>query len=361
MDTEDLSPFAQLCPTLCDPMDCSLPGSSLHGILQARVLEWVAVSFSKGSSRPRDQTWASRIVGRCFNLWATKEAHYFLCMQVYSYLKLQHLMYKNEIPLLKVQVLEKLGGDSISRWEEKAGHLTQNHFLITPSKDKTGKYHRNRWHSASVACSRPAQPFIKVQAEECPLGGHSKWRRACSSLFHVHFNCSIPVSQTMVSRVSGHVSLRTTVYSISFWEIHYAHECTKVSESKSCSKDTGWSLFNVWLPNLFGHKTPSPEYPTISDFIGPAHTLRISGFISCLPSCFQGNTNNWALKSSVPLGKQNAESFGSFCFLICWSCSAAAKSLQSCPTLCDAIDGSPPGSSVHAIFQARVLEWVRQC
>ena len=46
MDTEDLSPFAQLCPTLCDPMDCSLPGSSLHGILQARVLEWVAISFS---------------------------------------------------------------------------------------------------------------------------------------------------------------------------------------------------------------------------------------------------------------------------------------------------------------------------
>ena len=42
----------QLCPTLCDPMDCSLPGSSVHGILQARVLEWVAISFSKRSSRP---------------------------------------------------------------------------------------------------------------------------------------------------------------------------------------------------------------------------------------------------------------------------------------------------------------------
>ena len=41
--------------TLCDPMDCSLPGSSIHGISQARILEWVAISFSKGSSRPRDQ------------------------------------------------------------------------------------------------------------------------------------------------------------------------------------------------------------------------------------------------------------------------------------------------------------------
>ena len=42
--------------TLCDPMDCSLPGSFLHGISQKRILEWVAISFSRGSSRPRDQT-----------------------------------------------------------------------------------------------------------------------------------------------------------------------------------------------------------------------------------------------------------------------------------------------------------------
>ena len=48
------SEVAQSCPTLCDPMVCSLPGSSVHGILQARVLEWVAVSFSGRSSQPRD-------------------------------------------------------------------------------------------------------------------------------------------------------------------------------------------------------------------------------------------------------------------------------------------------------------------
>ena len=45
---------AQLCPTLCDPMDCSLPGSSTYGILQARILEWVAIPFSRGSSQPRN-------------------------------------------------------------------------------------------------------------------------------------------------------------------------------------------------------------------------------------------------------------------------------------------------------------------
>ena len=48
--------LVQLCPTLCNPMDGSLPGSSDHGIFQARILEWVAISSSRGSSRPRDQT-----------------------------------------------------------------------------------------------------------------------------------------------------------------------------------------------------------------------------------------------------------------------------------------------------------------
>ena len=65
---------AQLCSTLCDPTDCSLPGSSIHGIFQARVLEWVAVSFSRESSQPRDLTQVSCIAGRCFKLWATREA-----------------------------------------------------------------------------------------------------------------------------------------------------------------------------------------------------------------------------------------------------------------------------------------------
>ena len=58
---------------LCNPMDCSLAGSSVHGIFQARVLEWVAVSFSRGSFWPRDRTRVSHIVGRRFTIWATRE------------------------------------------------------------------------------------------------------------------------------------------------------------------------------------------------------------------------------------------------------------------------------------------------
>ena len=64
---------AQSCPTLYYPMDCSLPGSSVHGIFQAIVLEWIAISFSRGSSQPRDQTQVSNIVDRCFTVWATRE------------------------------------------------------------------------------------------------------------------------------------------------------------------------------------------------------------------------------------------------------------------------------------------------
>ena len=65
---------AQSYPTLCGHLDYSLPGSSLQGILQARIQEWVAIPFSYGSSWPRDWTWVSCIAGRFFTLWATREA-----------------------------------------------------------------------------------------------------------------------------------------------------------------------------------------------------------------------------------------------------------------------------------------------
>ena len=60
---------AQSCLTLCDPMD-----STVHGILWARILEWVAIPFSRGSSQPRDQTQGFRIAGRFFTNWAIREA-----------------------------------------------------------------------------------------------------------------------------------------------------------------------------------------------------------------------------------------------------------------------------------------------
>ena len=62
------SQVTQSCPTLCNPMDGSLPGSAVHGIFQARILEWAAISFSRGSSQPRDRTLVSCIAGRHFTI-----------------------------------------------------------------------------------------------------------------------------------------------------------------------------------------------------------------------------------------------------------------------------------------------------
>ena len=64
-ESEDRS----VCPTLCDPMDYTV-----HGILQARILQWVAFPFSRGSSQPRDRTQVSRIAGEFFTNWANREA-----------------------------------------------------------------------------------------------------------------------------------------------------------------------------------------------------------------------------------------------------------------------------------------------
>ena len=68
---------AQLCPTICDLMDFSLPGSSIHRILQARILEWVAI--------PRGQTQISHIAGGFFTVWATREAHNLKFSEIFQY------------------------------------------------------------------------------------------------------------------------------------------------------------------------------------------------------------------------------------------------------------------------------------
>jgi len=68
----------QSCPTLCDHTVYSLPGSSLHGILQARILQWIAIHFSGGSFWPRNWTWVCHIAGRFFITWATRKANQWI-------------------------------------------------------------------------------------------------------------------------------------------------------------------------------------------------------------------------------------------------------------------------------------------
>ena len=108
MKNKSESEVAQSCPTL-QPVDCSPPSSSVHGILQARILKWVAISFSRGSSQPRDRTQVSHIAGRCFNLCATREA------LKYKDIVSQKTSYRDTD--LQIQVLTS----KISREEKKPG------------------------------------------------------------------------------------------------------------------------------------------------------------------------------------------------------------------------------------------------
>ena len=85
----------QSCLTLCNPMDCSAPGSSVHAILQARILEWVAISSSRGSSWHRDPTRVSCIAGRFFTVWDTTEA---LSLTVCVTLEKSYCLSKTQFP-----------------------------------------------------------------------------------------------------------------------------------------------------------------------------------------------------------------------------------------------------------------------
>ena len=80
----------QSCLTLCNPTDGSPPGSSVHGILEARTLEWVAIPFSRGSSSSRGRTWVSCIAGRFFTVWATREASILFKYPFHEFINKNH-------------------------------------------------------------------------------------------------------------------------------------------------------------------------------------------------------------------------------------------------------------------------------
>ena len=94
-----MSKVAQLCLTLCDPMDCSLPGSSVHGIFQAIVLEWIAISFSRGSSQPRDRTRVSSIVEMLTLYRLSHQGSHYVSVFKYNFIHLKkqwlHITFRN--------------------------------------------------------------------------------------------------------------------------------------------------------------------------------------------------------------------------------------------------------------------------
>ena len=103
----------------CDPMDCSPPSSSVHGILQARIMEWVAISFSRGSSWPRSRTQVSCIAGRFFTNWAMREAPHTVWFQL-KFWKMNHNNRDRMNIAWKWGRLEGVGGRD---WKKPQGKL----------------------------------------------------------------------------------------------------------------------------------------------------------------------------------------------------------------------------------------------
>ena len=109
----------------CDPVDCSPAGSSVHGISRARILEWGAISFSRGYSRPGDRTRVSCIAGRRFTIWATREA-------------LQNKIYRE----LKITFKRKSRVKILHNFSEKIVYGKNANYLITLNlnSQKAGSY-----------------------------------------------------------------------------------------------------------------------------------------------------------------------------------------------------------------------------
>ena len=113
----------QSCLTPCNPLSCSPPGSSIHEVFQARIVEWVAISYFRGSSSPRDQTQVSGIAGRFFTIWASRVTtiHKFQINAVSQERRLQSL----------TNVNPALTGRIETTWDESIGSLSTCGRVIT--------------------------------------------------------------------------------------------------------------------------------------------------------------------------------------------------------------------------------------
>ena len=138
---ESESEVIQSSPTLCDPMDCSLPDSCIHGIFQARTLEWAAISFYRGSFQPRDQTWVFRIVGRRFHRLSHQGS-----LSTWYYTKYKYMITAIAFPFRMLNARKtmvcflypRISGDRYSTWHiESESHSVafnslQPHELCSP-------------------------------------------------------------------------------------------------------------------------------------------------------------------------------------------------------------------------------------
>ena len=162
------SEVAQSCPTLCDPMDYSLPGSSVHGTFQARLLEWVATSFSRRSSQSRDWNRVYCVIGRRFTVWANREA----------------LLYPSHF-LLQLQMNPKDSLENFKEWLEKLVRVpgTDKRYSVQFSYSVVS----DSWWPHEPQHARPScpSPTPRVYPNPCPL---SRWCHPAISSSAVPFS-----------------------------------------------------------------------------------------------------------------------------------------------------------------------------
>ena len=121
--------------TLCDPMDYSLPGSSVHGILQVRILKWVAVPFSRRSSQPKVQTPVSQVAGRFLSVWATREARFIVDTKlICAPSSLSHFSWHRRILNDILWGKHNIGGIQILFWIEELEKILKSTFQFNEKK-----------------------------------------------------------------------------------------------------------------------------------------------------------------------------------------------------------------------------------
>ena len=158
---------AQSCLTLCEPMNCNSPSSSVHGILQARIMGWVDIPFSRGSSQPKDWTPISCIAGRFFTFWDTREALRFWYYQMTLLEKAKAL--HSSILAWKIPWMEEPGG------LQSMGSLRVQHDWATSLSLFTFMHWRGKWQPTPVFLPRESQGQGSLVG--CVYGVTQSWTR----------------------------------------------------------------------------------------------------------------------------------------------------------------------------------------
>ena len=194
---------AQSCLTLCDPMDCSLPGSSVHGILQARIPEWVAIPFPRGSSWPRDQSQVSCIAGRFFSTELLNNRNVFLTVLA-------------------------------ARKDWQMWRLLRAHFLV------------HRWtFSSMLAQGRRAQVMLWVSSVRALI--LFRWASLVTQMVKIHQQFWRPGFDPWVGKIPWRRErLPATHSSMLAWRIPWTEESGRL-QSKIAKIRTEWSDFHFTL------------------------------------------------------------------------------------------------------------------